>query len=934
METFFKNSLIFSLCLFCFISTGELRAEQTGEIQGKVTDVEGEALPGVGITAKSPSLQGIRTALSDKNGNFRLPLLPVGEYSLTYELSGFEKLTTTGNRVHLGATLSVVIILKIASLSEKVTVTAENPLIDKTKADNSYRLTGDTLTYVPTQARTIAEVVTYTPGVTGVRTSTVDGTETGSPSFRGQGDAGNNWLVDGLSLKGVTYKDSGPRVNYDAWEEVQIISDGFAPDLGQALGGFVNIVTKSGGNVFHGEVGALGRDSHLRAQRQEQLSVANLPETSRYNYFGNLGGPIIKDKLWFFISYNYDHSLDVTEEQTLGWLTIPSGRKKYDTNNLFGKVTYTPQKNHTISLSVILDTFLNQTGGIGLPEMYEKYTYTDFVYRLNYRGILSQNTLLTAAIGQYKRKFNTGPLSGDYGPPFYYWMDIGQMTNNLPYGGEENEQRIDLSLNLTQYLDLGQWGRHEIGIGLFYNRYNGGYQYSCSGLDVDLWPGNGFDIGVNLIWEAPGIPMLLQEMGGGTAENMSNGFGFFIEDKVLLGRFSITFGLRTETQKVYNDIGEPIWSWGLNDFLTPRASLAFDLLGDGKNILKLGFGQFTQPQSLSGLIFLNTKMGYCFRNYAWIGGGNPTEAQLWDPLNWEFFYEQSSEANPPAVDPELKPNKTTKLLLEFDRQLGANWALKIRGIYSNQKNILEGVNFYDPLLDTNNIYTIYMNFKQKRRNYRALEVELNGRISERFALNASYTWSQAKGTNSGNWIEKLSWTSEIYLDYAISVFGEHPDVPEGDPNKEEIDLLFQGLGGPGKVGDEGWYGFLPYSVDHMVKVLGTYFAPFGFVISSGIEYLSGYHWEKKGISPLYGFYLTFPEGRGGRTTPAHIYVDLAVEKEFILMKSMRLAVGINVYNLFNSQRPVSYINEDTELFGQVWGRQLPRWMQFKATLRF
>ena len=95
MDTVLKNIYIFSLCLFCLISTGELKAEQTGEIQGRVTEVEGEALPGVGITAKSSSLQGLRTALSDKNGNFRLPLLPVGEYSLTYEIDGFEKLLSS-----------------------------------------------------------------------------------------------------------------------------------------------------------------------------------------------------------------------------------------------------------------------------------------------------------------------------------------------------------------------------------------------------------------------------------------------------------------------------------------------------------------------------------------------------------------------------------------------------------------------------------------------------------------------------------------------------------------------------------------------------------------------------------------------------------------------------------------------------------------------
>jgi hypothetical protein len=282
----FWGILLVLSCVFCISAF----AQQTGEIRGKVTDDRGEALPGVAITARSPSLQGIRNAVTNTDGNFRLPLLPVGPYSLTYELDGFEKLTTLNNEVRLGFTLSVSVILKMAAVSEEVTVTAENPLIDKINADNSYRLKGDDLARVPSQARTIEEIVSFTPGVTGVRDSTVNGTGTGLPSFRGEGDAGNNWYIDGLSTKGVQDNDPGVRINCDAWEEVQIISDGFDPDLGQSQGGFINVITKSGGNTFHGEIGTLVRDWHLRAQQQDQLAVVSEPDTSIHQFFGNLGG--------------------------------------------------------------------------------------------------------------------------------------------------------------------------------------------------------------------------------------------------------------------------------------------------------------------------------------------------------------------------------------------------------------------------------------------------------------------------------------------------------------------------------------------------------------------------------------------------------------------------------------------------------------------
>jgi hypothetical protein len=936
MRQIAKSLIIVGIVLLATVTLG---AQQTGEIRGRVADEKGEGLPGVAITASSPSLQGLRTAVSDRGGNFRFPLLPVGTYSVTFELPGFEKLTMTGNEVRLGLTRSLSIVLKPAAVKEEVTVTAPNPLIDKLKVDTNYRLNNSDLALVPTQARTIAEIVDLTPGVTGVRVNSVSGgansqlgTETGLPSFRGEGDAGNNWLVDGLSTKGVYGNDPGVRLNYDAWEEVQIVSDGFAPEMGQGLGGFVNIVTKSGSNSFHGQLGGLLQASGLRANRQEQLSVVSLPDTSLQQYFGNLGGPIVKDKLWFFFSDNLFGNADKSSEQTIGWLTVPPGQRHASTNNAFGKITFTPYKNHTLSLGGTLDKFLHQTGGIGVPETYTETSYTRYSYRLNYQWIPSQNTLLTAAWGQNRNDTDTEPISGDFGPPAYIWQDIGQTTNNAVNSYRLLEQRSDLAIGLTQYLNLGRWGNHEIKAGWSYygNKYND--EWHWTGLDADPWPGNGFDNGTSITWASPGIPVALQENGVGVTKDTTNGFGLYAEDNIVLGRFSLLLGLRTDSQRVYNDAGKLVWSWGITDFLQPRVSVAFDLTGNGRNVLKFGYGLFAMPISTEYLGFVNSNFTFNFRSYSWAGPENPTESQLKDPANWANVWEQSGAASPVEVDPNLHPDRVNKFLLEFDRELWTNWALKIRGIYSYSHNLMEDIALYDPGTATEMKY-LFTNFELKKRDYRALEVELNGKIPGRLMLNASYTWSHAKGTDPGNFFESATWDTGWGSGYNGGVFGDRPLMPEGAANKALYDRIFAGYGGRG-IGDEGWYGFLPYSVDHLVKVSGTYFAPFGIYVSTSIEYLSGYHWEKKGWSDGYGGYFTFPEGRGGRVTPPHAYVDVAVEKDFHLKRGLTLGLGVNGYNLFNSQRPVSYVKSDNDLFGQVWARQLPRWTQIKASLRF
>jgi hypothetical protein len=922
-------------------SLGYLQAQQTGEIRGKVMEEKGEALPGVTVSATSPSLQGARAAVSDKNGSFLLPLLPVGQYELTFELAGFEKLIMSGQGIHLGFTASLNIVLRPSPVSAEVTVTVPAPLIDKVKTDNSYRLNADDLAKLPAQSRTIAEVAAVTPGVTGVRVNTMSGgtaypalniTDTGLPSIRGEGSVGNNWLVDGLSTKGVVTYNDGIRINYDAWEEVQIISDGFAPDLAQGVGGFINIVTKTGGNEFHGEVGGLVRDRRLRAQRQEQLSVASLPESTKNQFFGSLGGPILRDKLWFFVSDNYFANLDDSSEETIGWLTIPAGSRRVGSNNIFGKLTFSPKVNHTLSLTGTLDKFLNQTGGIGVPETYTKTEYEDFLYRLNYQGILSRSTILTGTLGYDRRKMAWGPASGDYGPASYYWLDIAQKTNNTDSGANTVESRTNFTVGLTQFLDLGRWGTHEVKAGWDYFTNKVNEQWRFTGIGSDPFPGNGFDNGVMINWLEPGTPLGLTEIGAAAIKDTSDGVGFYVQDSIVKGRFSLMLGLRTDSQRAFNDAGTKLWTWGFGDYLQPRASLSVDLTGNGRNVLKLSYGRFAMPIALLYLRYLNEEAGFGLRIYGWAGPTDPAEAQVKDPANWNFVWESSPSATPIQVDAGLKPNHTDKFLVEFDRQIIKNWALKLRGVYSSSENLLEDIALYDQSIP-DHLRFVFTNFELKKRDYRALEVEVNGRVGSRFMLNASYAWSRARGTCAGDFWEWATWGRPYGGNYDGGIFGEHPLVPEGAPDKEFLDALFQGLGGRG-VGDEGWYGDLPYNVDHVAKMLGTYLAPYGFAFSTIIEYLSGYHWEKKGWSDAFGDYFTFPEGRGGRETPAHVYIDLLAQKDFRLRNGMIIGAGVSAHNLLNSQRPVSFVKEDTELFGQVWARQLPRWVQLRFSVKF
>jgi outer membrane receptor for ferrienterochelin and colicin len=241
--------------------------------------------------------------------------------------------------------------MKLSEIREEIVVVAEAPLIDKTSTDTSFHLTSKDLEKIPAQNRTVIDAVKITPGVTGVRVNTRQGNATqGQPSFRGEGEEGNNWIVDGLSISGVRLRNSGMHLNFDSIDEIQVISDPFSPEFGSAYGGIINMVTKSGSNDIKGEFSLVFMNENLQASREEQLSVVSEPDSfSNYNLYFNLGGPIVKDKLWFFVSNNFFTEKEQTKDGVVDYLSVPGGRKTVPTNNLFAKLTYAFNSNHSLS---------------------------------------------------------------------------------------------------------------------------------------------------------------------------------------------------------------------------------------------------------------------------------------------------------------------------------------------------------------------------------------------------------------------------------------------------------------------------------------------------------------------------------------------------------------------------------------------------------
>lgn len=922
--------IIFFFVLFFIFFAGFAEA-QTGEIRGVVINEEGAPLYGVEITAQSNALQGKRSTISRTGGVFSLPLLPVGTYQLNLSLSGFNPVIQANVIVRLGQVTELKVVMKMAPIKEEMVVQAPAPLIDRTSADTSYHLTSEELEQLPAANRTVVDVIKLTPGVTGVRVNTRRGSATeGQPSFRGEGEEGNNWVVDGLSISGVRLKNSGVNLNLDAVEEIQVISDPFSPEYGSAYGGIINIVTKSGSNDFHGQFSLIFTDKNVQAKRKSQLAIVSLPSYfSHYNWYLNFGGPLIKDKLWFFISNNLYINSEETKEDYVDYLFIPAGEKNYMRNNFFDKISWSINPSHHLSLTSLYHTDISQRGGTGFPDLYERRDFNDSLVRLNYKGILGPTLFIEGGVGYVARNTLTQPLDGELGPAQYYIEDLARNIHNSYGHITDNQWRFEANFRLTKYIDTPTIGNHEINLGVEYYSFLSEFGVDFTGKKEDLFPGNGFDAGTKfyfMSWrENERTPSFFYEYGDFWFHNSARGIGLYLKDKISWGRAGLMIGGRTYTQLCLSDQNQKLWSWGLMDFLSPRLYFTFDLLGDGNNIIKVGWGRFSDLITTMPMGLFNSGAGLSFRTYRWQGPISPTDDELYNPANWLFENEQKKQRF--EIAEGINPNFLTRYLVEFARRLGNNWAFSTRYVRTKARDLLEVLAIFD--LETGYKF-IYDNFELKRRDYSGLELELNGKVGQRLFLKASYCYSSAKGTNPGQ-TETGSWSQEEGSTNYIGLFGNHlyvPNLPEFQEYKQYVDWALGGLGGRG-IGDEGWYGKLPYSIDHNLKINLIYFTPGNISCSASFEYLSGYHWEKLGYVPFFGGYYSFPEGRGSRQTPPHYYLDLGVEKSISLKKilaqeNLRLTLRVDIFNLFNSQKPISYVKEDIPIFGQVWARQAPR----------
>jgi hypothetical protein len=293
--------IILALVLVCAVANLAAAQQTTGHITGRVVDSQGSAVPGVTVTGRNTQTGFVRTDVSDGEGVYRLTAMPVGTYDMTAELQGFSRYESKGLVLNVGQTISVDVPMKVASLSETVTVTGETPLIETTSSSVGGVVDIGRVENMPLNGRQFANLAATIPGVgLGFHSDPTKSTQY-SPQIGGGNGRNLNYQIDGGDNNDDTVGGLLQLFPLEAIQEFNFVTTRYKAEYGRSNGGVMNIVTKSGTNSVAGSFFTLFRDDKMNAQTEtEKLNGADKQDYRRYQFGGSVGGPILKDRAHFF----------------------------------------------------------------------------------------------------------------------------------------------------------------------------------------------------------------------------------------------------------------------------------------------------------------------------------------------------------------------------------------------------------------------------------------------------------------------------------------------------------------------------------------------------------------------------------------------------------------------------------------------------------
>jgi hypothetical protein len=945
------------LAISLLLCAGLLTAQQaTAKIFGVVQLEDGSLIPGVSVEATSPKLVGKTTSVTDENGIFRLVNLSPGIYKVTFTLQGFQTVIRENIQLMVEQTLNLKIGMKLGNIDEALTITGQVAQIDVKSTAKGMTLTKEVFQSLP-KGRNFDSLIAAIPGVV------QEDTLLGGTSIDGASGDENMYYVDGVNTNSLVNGTSAQNVNLDFVDEVQIKSSGYQAEFGGSLGGVINVISRSGGNEFHGEAIGYLTSSKLQTKNRDILDEAQLdttgPNAKFYytydEYVGkddwnkieggfNLGGPIFKDKLWFFGSfmpsyYSRDRVLDYTIQGRNLVKTFP--RKENQYNGMF-KLTTQIAKNLRATAGFVNNSwkYLGDSpwaySASGTSKYDSGWTYPNMSVNGTIDWSAGNNLMMSVRGGWFKTDQTNSALPiGDSTPryrfsveqPYGYIPSSNSMFPEIPAalvhaGGWSNKsaaenagilsmlrERININYDATYFAQLA--GEHSFKAGFQFIRQGqnilnssatGPYVLFAWDMDLEM---SGVNYGRGKYgWYA----VRGNDKAGpiGDVYNVyANNYALYLQDSWTIGsKLTINLGVRAEDEYLpgYSANAEDpkkaiLFPWSKK--ISPRFGFIYDVNGD--STFKV-FGSFGIYQDMMKLDMAANAFGGFKWKSAYYTLDDWDYTKIGVNGNYPGTFLRTYDFRPTSfgtVDPDMKPFTQREISLGLEKKLSENIIGSVRLVSKSVLNAIEDSAIYGETAD--GWTEIYY---QSNPGSQFLKDALDKAIANGYAAPGTPYIPKAKreylGVNlalekrfSNNWMGGISYTwSRLSGNYS-GLYSS--DEIRNSPNGERaFDLWYLCYDKELNLID----GVLASDRTHVLKAFGSYSFPFGLTVGGIFNAMSGTPITEEWILDSAG-YFPFNRNNMGRT-PFLTFANIYAEYNLKLGKNT-LQFSVNVDNVYDTK---------------------------------
>lgn len=631
------SSVVLVVLLVFVLAPAAFAQITTGSIRGAVSDAQGAVLPGVTITVTSPALvRGSVSVVSDDRGEFRVPGLQPGVYVLSAELSGFVPTKVEGVVVRLEQDVAVTLTLQLAGVSESVVVSALPQVVESTVVGLRERIAPATIDSIPLNGRQFLDLVQLVPGTAPRPPDVQDGS---GATILGGRSINNGFLIDGMQNRDNLSGNFKEFFAQDAIQEFNVNVAGFQPEYGLASGAVINIITKSGSNDFSGRGSVYGRNDSLDSSNNPGQPP---PKLKRVDAALTVGGPIVRDRTWFFNALEF---LNEERGTNLDRSQIPpiiasgfvspafDGAEPFDAKPLSKRLTEFAKISHRLNASNELfastninhrklDAFVRPSGGsafisppagsVSLPSTASDIRET--IYSVNGRETsffggnrwLIESTLRYVR-GDYKENTELGGGGHDeistltFGPNGHFW------NTNYPLGGAQRtlDQRIEWGEDLSYFR-----GKHSVKAGFHLDKLKADGFFRAPTLNIlgnTALEARYVDLGMDLTSQKSLNVLIPNPDRDGYAIHDTVYSAFVQDNWQVASNLNINGGIRWDYETLFE---------GANTNFGPRVGFTWDPWNNGRTVVRGSAGVFYDAELLNPALRIEDLGGMTFGSFS------------------------------------------------------------------------------------------------------------------------------------------------------------------------------------------------------------------------------------------------------------------------------------------------------------------------------